>query len=75
MYKNLYEFQILVMKFLFNLTVSSDNLISFPWAASDAKVNLRGSAPYLFISSIGSIIFPFDLDIFCPNLSLIRGWI
>ena len=37
-----------------------------PRRREEARVKRTESQPYFSIKSIGSIIFPFDLDIFCP---------
>ena len=63
-WENLFAFHILLRKFLYPLTLSSESFTSLPGAAIEIKVNLKESAPYLFINSRGSITLPFDLDIF-----------
>jgi hypothetical protein len=40
--------------------------MSRPWAAIDASVKRSASAPYLAVTSRGSITFPFVFDIFSP---------
>ena len=40
----------------------------------EQKDILTESAPYFFITSSGSITFPFDFDIFCPFSSLTKAW-
>jgi hypothetical protein len=62
--ENLFAFQILLRKFLYPLTLSSESLTSLPGAAIEIKVNLKASAPYLLIISSGSITLPLDFDIF-----------
>ena len=49
---------------LYPFTLSSANFISLPGFNKAVKVNLSVSAPYLFNKTNGSIILPFDLDIF-----------
>ncbi len=68
--ENLFAFQILLRKFLYPLTLSSESLTSLPGAAIEIKVNLKESAPYSSIMLSGSITLPFDFDIFWPFSSL-----
>ena len=49
--------------------------MSCPGALPVVKKYLRASTPYLSITSIGSIPFPKDLDIFLPLESRIKPWI
>ena len=71
--KNFPAFQILFVNDLYPLTLASDNFTSRPGFNSAVSVNLNVSAPYLSNNSKGSIMFPFDLDIFCPFSSRIKG--
>ena len=49
--------------------------MSFPIVVPERTENLKLSAPYLSITSIGSIPFPNVFDIFLPWESLISPWI
>src|SRR3546814_5509763 len=51
----------------------SESLMSRPGAASDESVKRRASQPYPSISSSGSIMLPFDFDIFWPRSSRTRS--
>ena len=58
------------MKFLADSVLASIYLVSEPGAIPCVKEYLKLSAPYLSITSNGSIPFPKDLLIFLPCASL-----
>jgi hypothetical protein len=73
--ENLAAFHILLIKFLYPAILSSESLMSLPWIANTARVNLKASVPNLSNTSSGSIMFPLLLLIFWPCSSLTRAWI
>ena len=70
--QNLDAFHNLLIKFHVDFIFSSSYLKSIPGAVFVVKKNLSESAPYISITSIGSIPLPRLLLIFLPFLSLIR---
>ncbi|MNV68830.1 hypothetical protein D3C71_1617030 [compost metagenome] len=69
-FTNLAAFHSLLAKFLADSTFSGIYLISLPADIPCINENLKASVPYSFITSIGSIPLPKDLDIFLPCSSL-----
>ena len=67
--KNLEAFQILFAKFRADSTRCQENLKSLPGVLPVTNIKRNESAPYLSITSTGSIPFPNDFDIlrFCSS--------
>ena len=72
---NLAALLILFAKFLFASTLLSCHLVSLPALFPVTREKRSTSAPYLSITSSGSIPFPRDLLIFLPCESLTKPWI
>ena len=71
---NLEAFHTLLAKLRLASTLDQQKRISLPGAFPVISVYLNASAPYLSITSSGSIPFPNDLLIFLPWSSLTRPW-
>ena len=71
---NLAAFQTLFAKLREASKRSSEMRISFPGELPVARVNRSASAPYLDMTSSGSIPLPSDLDIFLPSASRTSPW-